>query len=621
VGANGSAAIGSIDSVSEGSSGALNVSGWSCVYGQPHSISVHLYVDGPAGNGGTYVTEVIANGQRESAVGNACGLNYRNFGYNLVLTETTRKLFANKKIYIHGISSHYGGGNELLTNSGKFSTGSNPTNNPPGISDIESFVPTGFDPGLKKRLASGYIRDSKYFEDCPDSPTGQCYNTLNPGSGFYTLPGNQADAMANPSLGSCKVNSGEIFKPVLSASNSEICPFYFKWGRYLQTPFAEIKIDTIPYTQASTINNYHGLHTTLPIGNLYGGLNFDDENMTPKIDQLETIEFNAQGKICYGNKKQDGYQFGRYVYYLGFWNVSLNKGFTVAFDYMVYFNSRQTGGLKIDYIQRQSDFPGSPQTEDLRNTFYVNGYQYGISNPNGGPFAPVIDTSIDCSQSMDNDPWFKVRLPIKSTIQNLLSQGFLSQDLVQNAKYTGSIIAGVETWGRSQAIVRVRNHSLYKTAKSQIQNLPVNGIIPEGAFRISDDGAKNIFYSNGKGDVCRFLTYNHAGIYDNREVSILYSRLPTTANPMSICAGGSSFSEIARLQEIGVYPEGQFRVLKDGKTYLFYSNGIDAYCRFVNLKQANIQAAEQITKVYDFEPKSMRKDPFCPGYKNYLQNN
>jgi ATP-binding cassette subfamily B protein len=35
---------------------------------------------------------------------------------------------------------------------------------------------------------------------------------------------------------------------------------------------------------------------------------------------------------------------------------------------------------------------------------------------------------------MDNDPWFKVRLPIKSTIQNLLSQGFLSQDLVQTPK-------------------------------------------------------------------------------------------------------------------------------------------------------------------------------------------
>lgn len=71
---------------------------------------------------------------------------------------------------------------------------------------MHEFVAGGWDAGMSHHLAaSAFTLSSNYFEDCPDSATGRCYQSVRPGSGFYTLGGGSTNQ-------TCKVNSGNSSK-------------------------------------------------------------------------------------------------------------------------------------------------------------------------------------------------------------------------------------------------------------------------------------------------------------------------------------------------------------------------------------------------------------------------
>jgi len=117
-----SAVLGVIDGI-QLVNGEYEITGWACQTGDPQSIDVHLYVDGPAGVG-TVVKGVAANLSSEPEVREACKTDPDNDGikhrFRIPLSYADIEAHAGKTIYVHGISS-VNSGNLLINNSGKYS--------------------------------------------------------------------------------------------------------------------------------------------------------------------------------------------------------------------------------------------------------------------------------------------------------------------------------------------------------------------------------------------------------------------------------------------------------------------------------------------------------------------
>lgn len=60
------------------------------------------------------------------------------------------------------------------------------------------------------------------------------------------------------------------------------------------------------------------------------------------------------------------------------------------------------------------------------------------------------------------------------------------------------------------------------------------------------------------------------------------------------------------------YPAGKFRTQNSFGAELWYSNGWDASCRYVNLLHAGVASASAISQIYPAPPTQMRLD-WCPG--------
>lgn len=96
------------------------VMGWACDqdnYSQP--ITVHFYIDGGAGAGGTFIGSTIADKSREAGVGSACGGRSAS-GYVFTIPEeyAIKGPAVQRSIYAYGINIGQGS-NKVLTNSGK----------------------------------------------------------------------------------------------------------------------------------------------------------------------------------------------------------------------------------------------------------------------------------------------------------------------------------------------------------------------------------------------------------------------------------------------------------------------------------------------------------------------
>jgi hypothetical protein len=92
--------------------------GWACQKNINSSISVHVYVGGPAGTG-QFLKAVVADSNSEAAVANVCGIEGRNYRFRIPLTYEELQNHQSKAIYIHGIATA-GAPNSLINNSGRF---------------------------------------------------------------------------------------------------------------------------------------------------------------------------------------------------------------------------------------------------------------------------------------------------------------------------------------------------------------------------------------------------------------------------------------------------------------------------------------------------------------------
>lgn len=109
--------LGSIDEIQD-SGGSYQVRGWACSVGTQASINVHFYAGGGAGVG-ALVGGYSANQASEAPVNALCEAGGTAYRFVIPLTTAIRQTYANKPIFVHGISP-VGGSNLLIANSGTF---------------------------------------------------------------------------------------------------------------------------------------------------------------------------------------------------------------------------------------------------------------------------------------------------------------------------------------------------------------------------------------------------------------------------------------------------------------------------------------------------------------------
>jgi hypothetical protein len=202
-----------------------------------------------------------------------------------------------------------GGGVASTENAGGALGGWDPTDISPGGWDPTDISPGGWDPGLTHALAaSAFPCSPDYFESCPGSPSGKCFGTLPPGSGFYTLGGGSTNS-------SCRINGGAGSRWSPNTQNLDVpCPYRFSWvhedGRSwtVESPterpasststnrasststnrslVARAEVDSRGFKSGMTPNLYVGLQENIVVPPVYGGINVHNATMAPPLRQV-----------------------------------------------------------------------------------------------------------------------------------------------------------------------------------------------------------------------------------------------------------------------------------------------------------------------------------------------
>jgi hypothetical protein len=84
--------------------GQYYLQGWACARGYTGSIDVHLYVGGPAGGGGTFLTSTTANQSSEPGIAAACQSTGTAYRFATVLSLALRQQYGGQPFFVYGIS-------------------------------------------------------------------------------------------------------------------------------------------------------------------------------------------------------------------------------------------------------------------------------------------------------------------------------------------------------------------------------------------------------------------------------------------------------------------------------------------------------------------------------------
>jgi hypothetical protein len=317
-----------------------------------------------------------------------------------------------------------------------------------------NLVKTGFDPGLNiPRISSTFSpSDPLYFELCPNEPNQRCYGNIPAGGGFYTL---------SYDFKQCIPNTGGLYSE--SSSNPNVpCPYYFNWKNDGKT-IANVKVDTLNFTSGTTSNVYLGIQTNIGGQVPYPGINFNNNSQAPRIQDIENVTFKFRAKLCYKPKEIDVYRYGRITYYVGWWNVEKQNFQSISIDLLQFWKpDNSKPAALVNYANTQAELmglvPGDADYDTASNTIYVNGKAFGIVPSN---YDFNYDNSASCSSSLDNAQWLSVNIPVQQIINTLISAGKIKTDILNNAKYSGEIIGGVEFWGRNLAELDVKDHTIW----------------------------------------------------------------------------------------------------------------------------------------------------------------
>ena len=95
--------IGYIDGFQDLGAQGLVLNGWACAKNTAESIDVHVYANGPAGQG-MFVKAAKADRQSEAAVARECNAVFGHNRFSIPFTRDEVMQFASSPVYIHGIS-------------------------------------------------------------------------------------------------------------------------------------------------------------------------------------------------------------------------------------------------------------------------------------------------------------------------------------------------------------------------------------------------------------------------------------------------------------------------------------------------------------------------------------
>lgn len=95
---------------------------------------------------------------------------------------------------------------------------------------------------------------------------------------------------------------------------------------------------------------------------------------------------------------------------------------------------------------------------DDGNALHIDGGVFGIV-PNDT--VPMLDTTENCTASMDAAPWLNVNVSVQELTWKLVRMGFLNASDVEGSVLTGGIVNGVETWGKHWTTADVRNRIVW----------------------------------------------------------------------------------------------------------------------------------------------------------------
>ena len=110
--------------------------------------------------------------------------------------------------------------------------------------------------------------------------------------------------------------------------------------------------------------------------------------------------------------------------------------------------------------------PSSPYYENALHTIHINGKSLNIVPEN---YDFTLDNSADCSGNIENSPWLGVEIDIPQLLSTLESEGHLDSSILNNAKYSSSIIGGLEFWGRNLVELEVKDYTIYVKSNQQNQ--------------------------------------------------------------------------------------------------------------------------------------------------------
>jgi len=355
----------------------------------------------------------------------------------------------------------------------------------------------GFDPGMNiPRIATAYRGHYYDFDLCLDLPNNLCYGNALAGSGFYNLEAYFGDSGNFDN--ECKINSGEIYDYYYSWNNitheNVPCPYYFQWKNYPDDLVADLKIDSREFDNAE--ENYFMLNIQETgdkydlLWNQYWGISKDwvnDYNKFPEIHNVEKVSFDIRSNLCYG---ENGIGIGRTYQYFTVYSPSQKNWQTIAIDLFsfrnvpnnTYWNNRN---FLVNTIAFESDLVGCQtqecaQQQDRWRIIQLNANNIGIIN-----YAPFVDTTNDCSSSINNLSWEHIDINVQNLLNILIDQNFFDKRLLSDGRYVSriyddslvynqnwpqyqTITLGIETYGKNLLNVQIKDR-LIKLKETPLQ--------------------------------------------------------------------------------------------------------------------------------------------------------
>lgn len=108
-----------VDAIHPKGDGSYLITGWACASNFPQSISVDLYLGGPAGQGGVFINRTTANLSSEPAIAQACQSTGKNYRFQIPIPTSVAQRYSKRAIFVHGINP-FGLPNVAIGNSGSF---------------------------------------------------------------------------------------------------------------------------------------------------------------------------------------------------------------------------------------------------------------------------------------------------------------------------------------------------------------------------------------------------------------------------------------------------------------------------------------------------------------------